>query len=90
MFSHKVMESFKRAKKVVVITGAGISAESGVPTFRGANGLWRRYRAEDLATLHAFQKNPQLVWEWYDWKRGGWTNRSSANPGRYYLSSSKA
>jgi len=47
------MESFKRAKKVVVITGAGISAESGVPAFRGANGLWRRYRAEDLATPHA-------------------------------------
>lgn len=69
MFSHKVMESFKRAKKVVVITGAGISAESGVPTFRGANGLWRRYRAEDLATPHAFQRNPQLVWEWYDWRR---------------------
>jgi len=69
VFSHKVMESFKRAKKVVVITGAGISAESGVPTFRGANGLWRRYRAEDLATPHAFQRNPQLVWEWYDWRR---------------------
>ena len=69
MFSHKVMESFKRAKTVVVITGAGISAESGVPTFRGANGLWRRYRAEDLATPHAFGRNPQLVWEWYDWRR---------------------
>ena len=53
MFSHKVMESFERAKKVVVVTGAGISAESGVPAFRGANGLWRRYRAEDLATPHA-------------------------------------
>ena len=69
MFSHKVMESFKRAKKVVVITGAGISAESGVPTFRGANGLWRRYRAEDLATPQAFQGDPRLVWEWYDWRR---------------------
>ena len=69
MFSHKVMEGFKRAKKVVVITGAGISAESGVPTFRGANGLWRQYRAEDLATLHAFRENLQLVWEWYDWRR---------------------
>ena len=69
MFSHKVMESFERAKKVVVVTGAGILAESGVPTFRGANGLWRRYRAEDLATPHAFGRNPQLVWEWYDWRR---------------------
>jgi NAD-dependent deacetylase len=55
---------------VAVLTGAGISAESGVPTFRGAGGLWRNFRAEDLATPHAFQRNPRLVWEWYDWRRG--------------------
>ena len=52
------------------MTGAGISAESGVPTFRGENGLWRRYRAEELATPRAFRDNPTLVWEWYDWRRG--------------------
>jgi NAD-dependent deacetylase len=69
MFSHSMMERFRRAKRVVVITGAGISAESGVPTFRGSNGLWRRYRAEDLATPQAFQGDPRLVWEWYDWRR---------------------
>jgi len=69
MFSHSMMERFRRAKRVVVITGAGISAESGVPTFRGPNGLWRRYRAEDLATPQAFQGDPRLVWEWYDWRR---------------------
>ncbi|MFN8472980.1 MAG: NAD-dependent deacylase [Anaerolineae bacterium] len=54
---------------VVVLTGAGVSAESGVPTFRGAGGLWRTYRAEDLATPQAFARDPRLVWEWYDWRR---------------------
>lgn len=55
---------------VVVLTGAGISAESGVPTFRGTGGLWRQFRAEDLATPEAFARDPELVWEWYDWRRG--------------------
>lgn len=54
---------------LVVLTGAGISAESGVPTFRGQDGLWREYRAVDLATPRAFQRNPQLVWEFYQWRR---------------------
>jgi NAD-dependent deacetylase len=58
------------AISIVVLTGAGISAESGVPTFRGEDGLWRQYRAEDLATPEAFHRNPSLVWEWYDWRRG--------------------
>jgi NAD-dependent deacetylase len=55
---------------VVVLTGAGISAESGVPTFRGEGGLWRNYRPEQLATPEAFHRDPALVWEWYDWRRG--------------------
>ena len=49
--------------------GAGISAESGVPTFRGDNGLWREYKPEDLATPEAFARDPKLVWEWYNWRR---------------------
>jgi NAD-dependent deacetylase len=57
------------AQRVVVLTGAGISAESGVPTFRGAGGLWKQYRAEDLATPEAFARDPRLVWEWYGWRR---------------------
>ena len=57
------------AETVVVLTGAGISAESGVPTFRGAEGLWRSYRAEDLATPEAFERDPRLVWEWYSARR---------------------
>jgi len=57
------------ASAVTVLTGAGISADSGVPTFRGAEGLWRHYRAEDLANPDAFQRDPKLVWEWYNWRR---------------------
>ncbi len=57
------------AGSVTVLTGAGISADSGVPTFRGADGLWRNFRAEDLATPEAFARDPRLVWEWYDWRR---------------------
>lgn len=57
------------ARAVTVLTGAGISADSGVPTFRGADGLWRNYRAEDLATPEAFARDPRLVWEWYNWRR---------------------
>ena len=52
-----------------MLTGAGISAESGVPTFRGDGGLWKEYKAEDLATTEAFLKDPRLVWEWYNWRR---------------------
>lgn len=57
------------ARRIAVLTGAGISAESGLPTFRGTNGLWRQYRPEDLATQQAFARNPKLIWEWYDWRR---------------------
>jgi NAD-dependent deacetylase len=57
------------ADRVVALTGAGVSAESGVPTFRGAGGLWKQFRAEDLATPQAFARDPRLVWEWYGWRR---------------------
>ena len=57
------------ARTVVVLTGAGISAESGVPTFRGEEGLWKTSRPEDLATPEAFERDPRLVWEWYSWRR---------------------
>ena len=56
--------------RVTVLTGAGVSAASGVPTFRGPGGLWKSYRAEDLATPQAFARDPATVWEWYDWRRG--------------------
>jgi NAD-dependent deacetylase len=57
------------ARSVLVLTGAGVSAESGVPTFRGPEGLWRQYRPEELATPEAFARDPLLVWEWYAWRR---------------------
>jgi NAD-dependent deacetylase len=73
MIEHQVEEVVKflaGAGRVAILTGAGISAESGVPTFRGRDGLWKQYRAESLATHEAFERDPSLVWEWYDWRRG--------------------
>ncbi len=57
------------ARGVVILTGAGVSAESGVPTFRGTDGHWGRFRPEELATPEAFARDPRLVWEWYDLRR---------------------
>lgn len=56
-------------KRLVVLTGAGISAESEVPTFRGKDGIWQKYKVTDLATPEAFAKDPKLVWEFYNWRR---------------------
>ena len=64
------LEAFlSRAEALCILTGAGISQDSGIPTFRGANGLWKQYRAENLATPEAFARDPVLVWEWYAWRR---------------------
>uniref|UniRef100_A0AC11EMH4 Sirtuin 5 n=1 Tax=Ovis aries TaxID=9940 RepID=A0AC11EMH4_SHEEP len=60
---------FAKAKHIVVISGAGISAESGVPTFRGEGGYWRKWKAQDLATPQAFARNPSQVWEFYHYRR---------------------
>lgn len=66
-----LVEALRHAQSVAVLTGSGISAESGVPTFRGAQtGLWARYDPMDLATPEAFARDPRLVWEWYAWRRG--------------------
>lgn len=66
----EIIEILRLKPRIAVLTGAGISAESGIPTFRGKDGLWRQFRAEDLATPEAFARDPKLVWEWYDWRRG--------------------
>ena len=58
-----------RPRRIVALTGAGVSADSGIPTFRGAGGLWRNFRPEELATPEAFLRDPALVWEWYEWRR---------------------
>jgi NAD-dependent deacetylase len=66
----ELVEQLTTAKRVTVLTGAGVSQESGVPTFRDAQtGLWARYRPEELATPEAFRRQPRLVWEWYAWRR---------------------
>jgi NAD-dependent deacetylase len=64
-----VRRRLAEAQRVTVLTGAGVSAASGVPTFRGAGGLWRNRQAQQLATPEAFQQDPALVWEWYAWRR---------------------
>ena len=70
MSLEEVRDRIDTARSIAVLTGAGISAESGVPTFRGEGGLWRDRKPEELATAEAFAENPRLVWEWYDWRRG--------------------
>jgi NAD-dependent deacetylase len=69
MISERLIERLKKAYSIVVLTGAGISAESGIPTFRGKDGLWNKYDPRELATPDAFERNPKLVWEWYLWRR---------------------
>ncbi len=62
-------ERLRGAARLTVVTGAGVSAASGIPTFRGPGGLWRAFRPEELATPAAFSRDPTLVWEWYAWRR---------------------
>ncbi len=65
-----LIQRLQTARHIGVLTGAGVSAESGIPTFREAQtGLWARYNPEELASADAFRKNPKLVWEWYEWRR---------------------
>lgn len=61
----KLIEKLSNSKRVVFFTGAGISSESGIPTFRGKDGIWNKLKPEELANFDAFLKNPELVWEWY-------------------------
>lgn len=62
-------EVLNKAKHIAILSGAGISAESGIPTFRGAGGFWRTYQAQDLASPRAFGRDPSLVWEFYHYRR---------------------
>lgn len=65
----KEVASLLKNRNNVALTGAGISKESGIPTFRGKDGLWKKYRPEELATRNAFIKNPVLFWEFYSFRR---------------------
>jgi NAD-dependent deacetylase len=70
--------------RVVVLTGAGVSAESGVPTFRGSGGFWGNFKVQDYATPQAFQTDPQRVWEWYNWRREE-ILKAGPNPGHHAI-----
>lgn len=74
------LEELKNSKKIVFFTGAGISAESGIPTFRGEGGIWNKLKPEELANFNAFLRNPDLVWEWYQYRRKI-INETKPNPG---------
>ena len=85
VFPERLLQLFRQARHVAVLTGAGISAESGVPTFRDAQtGLWERFRPEELASPEAFRRDPRLVWEWYAWRRE-LVSRAAPNPGHIAL-----
>lgn len=79
-----VARALARSSNAIAFTGAGISADSGVPTFRGPGGLWERYRPEELATPEAFARDPALVWRWYRWRQEV-IYRAGPNPAHYAL-----
>ena len=82
-FPFSLLESLRRAHKIVALTGAGISAESGLATFRDAQtGLWSKFRPEELATAEAFQRDPKFVQHWYAWRR---QNAIKAKPNAGHL-----
>ena len=86
----ELIDRLRAAQRIVAFTGAGISAESGLSTFRDKQtGLWAKYRPEDLATPQAFQRNPRMVWEWYEWRRGV-AAKAEPNPGHYALAQIEA
>jgi NAD-dependent deacetylase len=84
VFSERLLEALSSATAVVALTGAGISAESGVPTFRGNEGLWKKFKPEELANFDAFIRNPDLVWEWYAYRKKLIAD-VRPNPGHYAL-----
>lgn len=65
----ELIQKLRSAKSILFFTGAGISAESGIDTFRGKGGLWNKMSAQELASFDGFMKNPNLVWEWYQYRR---------------------
>jgi len=80
-----LVERLQRAQRVAVLTGAGVSAESDIPTFRDAQGgLWASFKPEDLATPEAFRRDPKRVWEWYEWRRQR-IHTVHPNPGHFAL-----
>ena len=85
-FDYNIIEVLKEAESVVFFTGAGVSSESGIATFRGKEGLWNKFKPEELASFDAFIKNPDIVWEWYNYRK---KIAHDANPNPAHLTISK-
>lgn len=83
-FNPEFVKKLKDAKSLLFFTGAGISAESGISTFRGKDGLWNKLNPEELASFNAFMRNPDLVWEWYQYRRDI-VEKTEPNPGHYAI-----
>jgi NAD-dependent deacetylase len=84
VISEELLRRLAAARSVAAFTGAGISSESGVPTFRGDDGIWKKFKAEELANFNAFIRNPDLVWEWYRQRKRIMAS-IEPNPGHYAL-----
>ncbi len=80
MYDEEFLVRLKKADSILFFTGAGISAESGISTFRGKDGIWNKLKPEELASFDAFMRNPDMVWEWYQYRRKI-IGESSPNPG---------
>jgi NAD-dependent deacetylase len=81
----KAIDLLRNAKRPLALAGAGLSAESGIPTFRGADGYWRNIKPEDIATASAFQRDPKFVFEWYAYRRDQVRQQCKPNPGHLAL-----
>lgn len=79
-----VRDAIAASKRIAVLTGAGVSKESGIPTFRDPGGLWREHSPEELASREGFDKDPVLVWQWYEMRRNV-IDMAQPNPGHYAL-----
>lgn len=84
-----LIERLRVARSVFVLTGSGVSAESGLPTFRGVGGLWRTHRVEELASPNGFAADPRLVWTWYN-ERNAAHRRAQPSPAHYRLAALEA
>lgn len=82
----ELLSKLKNANKILFFTGAGISAESGIPTFRGKDGIWNKLKPEELANFNAFLRNPDMVWEWYQYRRKI-INETQPNAGHHAIKS---
>jgi len=85
----EALDAIRASRHLMVLTGAGVSRESGVPTFRGKDGLWNRYDPMELANIEALRRDPLTVWKWYNWRRS-LIHKAEPNPGHYAIADLEA